>query len=179
MSLCFCFCQLRPRDLILLLVCSLKRMPAWTDRMMYTTYTDSPDTPQQSAITNTLYTSIPSYTSSDHVCLSPLIVSITLTLKRRQQKPIVSVLLLPPSASNTNQTIPLLRLPPTYTPRPDPYANLKKYTGRTLDRIIGYAWWLLIIVGSGPGLLGMFSIGIWSWLRWGGGYVRIEETDGV
>ena len=46
---------------------SLKRHPAWTDRIMYTTYTDTPDTPTKSTITNALYTSIPSYTTSDHV----------------------------------------------------------------------------------------------------------------
>ena len=46
---------------------SLKRHPAWTDRIMYTTYNDSPDTPTKSNITNALYTSIPSYTTSDHV----------------------------------------------------------------------------------------------------------------
>ncbi|KAK7693783.1 hypothetical protein QCA50_003355 [Cerrena zonata] len=138
----------------------LKRMPAWTDRIMYATHTDSPDTPQRSSITNSLYTSIPSYTSSDH-------------------KPIVSVLLLPPPLPNTDQIIPLLRLPPTYSPRPDSYANLKKYTGRTLDRIIGYTWWLFTLISSGPGLLGMLSIGLFSWLRWRGGYVRIEETADV
>lgn len=42
---------------------------------MYTTYTDSPDTPQTSNITNALYTSIPSYTTSDHVRVSYLISS--------------------------------------------------------------------------------------------------------
>ena len=46
---------------------SLKRAPAWTDRIMYTTYSDSPETPTHSAVTNALYTSIPSYTTSDHV----------------------------------------------------------------------------------------------------------------
>ena len=47
---------------------SSKRMPAWTDRVMYATHSDSPDTPQASNITNVLYTAIPSYTTSDHVC---------------------------------------------------------------------------------------------------------------
>ncbi len=48
-------------------------MPAWTDRVMYVTHSDSPDTPQESGIKNILYTAIPSYTTSDHVCShSPL-----------------------------------------------------------------------------------------------------------
>ena len=42
-------------------------MPAWTDRIMYATHADSPDEPQTSSITNVLYTTIPSYTTSDHV----------------------------------------------------------------------------------------------------------------
>lgn len=53
-------------------LCSTKRVPSWTDRIMYSTYTDSFDTPDQSNIDNLLYTSIPSFTSSDHVSLSPL-----------------------------------------------------------------------------------------------------------
>ena len=56
-------------------ICSLKRAPAWTDRIMYTTYSDSPETPEQSSITNALYTSIPSYTTSDHVrYMAPVIL---------------------------------------------------------------------------------------------------------
>jgi hypothetical protein len=46
---------------------SSKRTPSWTDRILYSTYTDSPDKPDESNITNLLYTSIPSYTTSDHV----------------------------------------------------------------------------------------------------------------
>ena len=46
---------------------SMKRTPAWTDRIMYATYSDNPDTPTSSNITNALYTSIPSYVTSDHV----------------------------------------------------------------------------------------------------------------
>jgi len=56
-----------------------KRAPAWTDRIMHTTYSDSPETPQESNITNLLYTTIPSYTTSDHVCLSPRFYESPLT----------------------------------------------------------------------------------------------------
>lgn len=45
---------------------SVKRTPSWTDRVLYATYTDSPE---KSTITNLIYTSIPSYTTSDHVRL--------------------------------------------------------------------------------------------------------------
>lgn len=52
---------------VLIAMYSRKRAPAWTDRIMYTTHTDAPDHPQDTAIENLLYTSIPSYTTSDHV----------------------------------------------------------------------------------------------------------------
>ncbi|KAI0333492.1 DNase I-like protein [Cubamyces sp. BRFM 1775] len=143
-----------------------KRMPAWTDRIMYATHADSPDEPQTSSITNVLYTTIPSYTTSDH-------------------KPIVSLLLLPPPASpsttsspdtpSTNpsssspDTIPLLRLPASFHPTPDPWARAKRHTGRTLDRLVGYCWWLLTMLGAGSALVGLgqlvLGLGAWRWWR--------------
>ncbi|KAG6860954.1 hypothetical protein C0995_005618 [Termitomyces sp. Mi166 len=45
---------------------SSKRIPSWTDRVLYATHTDSPDIHGKSNITNILYTSVPSYTTSDH-----------------------------------------------------------------------------------------------------------------
>ncbi|KAI0664634.1 Endonuclease/exonuclease/phosphatase [Cubamyces menziesii] len=144
-----------------------KRMPAWTDRIMYATHADSPDEPQTSSITNVLYTTIPSYTTSDH-------------------KPIVSLLLLPPPspspppissiASSTtppspspSPSIPLLRLPSDFHPTPDPWARAKRYTGRTLDRLVGYCWWLLTMLGAGSALVGLgqlvLSLGVWRWWR--------------
>ncbi|OCH93391.1 skeletal muscle/kidney enriched inositol 5-phosphatase [Obba rivulosa] len=127
----------------------LKRMPAWTDRIMYTTYSDPPDTTAESNIDNILYTSIPSYTTSDH-------------------KPIVSLLLLPPPQPSTTP-IPLLRLPPHYVPVPDRLATVKKYIGRTLDRLIGYIWWIFTLVGAGSAILGIgnfiVGLGIWSWFK--------------
>ncbi|OBZ69353.1 Inositol polyphosphate 5-phosphatase OCRL-1 [Grifola frondosa] len=129
-----------------------KRAPAWTDRIMYGTHSDTPDTPQVSSITNLLYTTIPSYTTSDH-------------------KPVVSLLRLPPPATSSSPTPPVLLLPPGYTPTPDPYANLKRYTGRTLDRIIGYCWWFLTLIGAGSAVLGigniLVSIGVWRWWNQG------------
>lgn len=126
-----------------------KRLPAWTDRIMYASHTDSLEHPFDSTITNCLYTSIPSYTTSDH-------------------KPVVSVLLLPPPSEpiSPSSTPPTIRLPTRYRPQPDPWANVKKYTGRTLDRIIGYAWWLLHLLLPGPAFIGILGFGIWNWLRW-------------
>ncbi|KAF8212047.1 skeletal muscle/kidney enriched inositol 5-phosphatase [Mycena galopus ATCC 62051] len=152
---------------------SEKRMPSWTDRILYTTYTDSPDAPNESVIKNLLYTSVPGYTTSDH-------------------KPIVSLLLLPspptPSPSSTALTLttpPTLRLRALYTPTPDPYANLKRYTGRVLDRAIGRVWWLLTLLGAGSTLVGIFNfvlgLGAWGW--WsrfgsGSGGIKLPGGDG-
>ncbi|KAI0647307.1 Endonuclease/exonuclease/phosphatase [Trametes meyenii] len=126
-----------------------KRMPAWTDRIMYATHADSPDAPDIHSITNVLYTAIPSYTTSDH-------------------KPVVTLLVLPPPAPSAS-AVPLLRLPKGYTPTPDPWATTKKYTGRTFDRLIGYCWWLLTMLGAGSTLLGIgnliVSLGFWRWWR--------------
>lgn len=46
---------------------SSHRTPSWTDRALYATYSDDPETPEKSNITNLLYTSVPGYTTSDHV----------------------------------------------------------------------------------------------------------------
>ncbi|KAI3600008.1 inositol polyphosphate phosphatase [Moniliophthora roreri] len=130
---------------------STKRTPSWTDRILYTTYTDSPDDLETSSITNCCYTSIPSYTTSDH-------------------KPIVSLLLLPPrqSQNSTPPFPPLLQLPSTYQPKPDPNANVKRYTGRVLDRIVGIIWWFFAIIGAGSAVVGLFNfvVGMSAWTWW-------------
>ncbi|KAF7294736.1 Beta-glucan synthesis-associated protein SKN1 [Mycena indigotica] len=137
---------------------SEKRSPAWTDRILYTTYLDSPATPDDSVITNVLYTSIPGYTTSDH-------------------KPIVAMLLLPESdAGNTSDSPPLLRLPADYVPTPDPHATLKRYIGRVLDRLVGRLWWLLTLLGAGSTVMGLFNfvLGVSAWGWW-----RAKAGDGV
>ncbi|CCM04728.1 uncharacterized protein FIBRA_06916 [Fibroporia radiculosa] len=128
-----------------------KRLPAWTDRIMYTSYADSPDTPRESTISNLLYTIIPSYTTSDH-------------------KPIVSLLQLPPSTFAPNATTPpVLHLPATYKPQPDRLAIPKRYIGRIIGRFIGYCWCLLVLVGAGSLGLGVansiIGLGIWGWWK--------------
>ncbi|KAF9013963.1 inositol polyphosphate phosphatase [Cyathus striatus] len=127
---------------------NLRRTPSWTDRVLYATYSDTPDVPDASNITNLLYTSIPSYTTSDH-------------------KPVVALLSLPPPT--TSASLPTLQLPSDFRPIPDSLANGKRYMGRTLDRIIGLTWWVLTILGAGSGLVGIFNfvigIGAWSWWK--------------
>ena len=89
---------------------------------------------------------------------------------RVSQKPIVALLLLPPGpvAPPWSDSIPLLSLPPGFTPRPDPFTGIKKYTGRVLDRIIGFVWWLLVVVGVGHAAVGVgnFVLGFGAWTWW-------------
>nr|GAT60071.1 inositol polyphosphate phosphatase [Mycena chlorophos] len=144
---------------------SSKRTPAWTDRVLYTTYSDSPDAPDESAITNVLYTSIPGYTTSDH-------------------KPIVSLLLLPESTSTAETAEPpILRLPEDYSPVPDPRANLKRYTGRALDRFIGRIWWFLTLLGAGSTVVGIFNfvlgLGAWGWWHAKAGGGGVGDGGGI
>ncbi|KAI0301999.1 inositol polyphosphate phosphatase [Russula brevipes] len=128
-----------------------QRTPSWTDRILYATYSDSTDA-EDSSITNLLYTSIPSYTTSDH-------------------KPVVALLLLPSPthAPQFENTIPLLSLPHYFTPKRDRLAWIKKYIGRLLDRIIGFAWWALVLIGAGHTAVGIcnfiLGIGAWTWWR--------------
>ncbi|KII88319.1 hypothetical protein PLICRDRAFT_161272 [Plicaturopsis crispa FD-325 SS-3] len=133
---------------------SAARVPSWTDRILYTSHGDSPDTPEDSTIKNLLYTSVPGYTTSDH-------------------KPIVALLLVPPPSASPSPSIPLLRLPASYTPTPDPHAALKRSTGRAADRTVGYLWWLLTLLGAGSAVIGIFnfmlSLGALGWWRSGAG----------
>jgi len=129
---------------------SPRRMPSWTDRVLYTTYTDPPEDTSQSQITNLLYTSIPSYTTSDH-------------------KPIVTLLLMPLRPVFKSDSIPRIQLPGSYRPVPDSNATLKRYFGRSIDRIVGLIWWMLTLLGAGSGLVGVFNfivgLGAWTWFR--------------
>ena len=146
---------------------------------MYATHSDSPDTPQESNIKNILYTAIPSYTTSDHVC-HDWRLSSDRELTSSPQKPIVSLLLLPPPAPTTT-SVPVIHLPEGYHPTPDPLATLKKLIGRTLDRIVGYTWWLLTLLGAGHLAFGvgnvLLSVGLWRWWKNGvrEGYTQLPS----
>ncbi|PFH54227.1 hypothetical protein AMATHDRAFT_72735 [Amanita thiersii Skay4041] len=131
-----------------------KRIPAWTDRVLFATHTDSPDEPERSNIETLLYTSIPSYTSSDH-------------------KPVVCLLLLPSSTPSTHlASPPKIRLPPTFSPTTSPFSDTWRLVGRILDRSLGLLWWLLRALGVGSTAFGIFNVllgtGLYTWWRiWG------------
>lgn len=143
---------------------SFHRTPSWTDRVLYTTYSDDPQTPEISNITNLLYTSVPGYTTSDHVKLFPLCHTLPISdCGSVVQKPVVSLLLLPPPLSGSEPSverdseIPVLKLPPDFKPALVPYASLKCTIGRILDRILGYVLSILTLLGAGSTVIGVGS----------------------
>jgi hypothetical protein len=81
------------------------------------------------------------------------------------QKPIVALLLTPAPLQSASSR--RLRLPPDCTPTRSQYATLQRCIGRTLDRIVGYVWWLVHILGAGNAVLGIFNffLGLSAW-RW-------------
>lgn len=75
------------------------------------------------------------------------------------QKPVVSLLLLPPpSASTVPEEIPVLKLPAGFKPVPIPYASLKSAIGRILDRILGYVLSMLTLLGAGSTMIGIGNV---------------------
>jgi hypothetical protein len=149
---------------------SAKRMPAWTDRVLYTTYTDSDYTPSKSGITPLLYTSIPSYTTSDH-------------------KPIAALLLVPPPsapivepseaiASSTSliphRVLPLLNTAVITRLTPSRFWFITRLTGKFFDLFVGWIWYLLRTVGVGHAGVGIgnFVLGLGAVAWWRGLFGR-------
>lgn len=134
---------------------SEQRLPAWTDRILYASALDQSTT--QSSIDVLLYTSIPSYVTSDH---KPVMALLLL--------PTPSSALLPPSeaeAGPANSTTSLL--PPTSTltiPHPgtryapDPRWQLKRWTGKVLGWLIGWPWCLTTLLGAGNAVAGVVNL---------------------
>lgn len=87
------------------------------------------------------------------------------------QKPIVAVLVVPTSTNSAPSTLrtspPTVQLPSSFTPSPDRLWVLKRYIGRSFDRIIGLLWTVLWLIGLGNAVAGMasFVFGILAW-RW-------------
>ncbi|KAF8581253.1 DNase I-like protein [Ramaria rubella] len=133
---------------------SQKRVPSWTDRILYATHSDSP---HSSKVSSLLYTSIPSYTTSDH---KPVVALLVLPAPS-------SVSHLPANTAVANTSIPLLPHPPQYFP--DPHAILKRYTGKSLGRILGLFWCIFVMLGLGNAALGLgnaiLGIGAMTWWR--------------
>lgn len=75
------------------------------------------------------------------------------------------------SSQNLNHSgLPTLRLPSQYTPKPDPSWRFKRHAGRLLGRVVGALWSLLVLIGLGSSVLGLFNalfLG-YAFRRWSG-----------
>jgi hypothetical protein len=129
---------------------SPKRIPSWTDRILFATASDDPSDLSTSSIIPLVYTPVPSYTTSDH-------------------KPVIALLQLPPPHAGS-ATIPLL--PQPYQFSHDSYWTWKRYTGKVLGWVIGWIWSIFWLTGAGNAivgicgyLLGMIGIAWWNSLN--------------
>lgn len=147
-------------------------MASWTDRILYATANDPPDLPyEQSSITNILYTSIPSYTASDHVCVNYVQGTLQYPYPDDNdfQKPIISLLLVPEAPRSSSIAHRLIAIPSGCQHQVNRFSTFKRWSGRTLDRVIGICWWLLTLLGIGSTTIGVVNlalgIGVWRWWR--------------
>ncbi|KAG8794031.1 hypothetical protein FRC17_008344 [Serendipita sp. 399] len=115
-----------------------KRVPSWTDRILFTTAGDNPSDLSQSGITPLVYTPVPSYVGSDH-------------------KPVMALLQIPSPRiiEDGLATAPLLSSPPQYTN--DPLWVWKRYIGKVLGWIVGWTWAIFWFVGAGNAVVGVFG----------------------
>lgn len=146
-----------PKLVLMMPRLSSKRMPSWTDRILYTTASDTELPPPESNIKNLLYTSILAFTKSDH-------------------KPITAILLVPPSSTTNalNRTRhdipPLIKLPPhSLDLSPDPRLRLiARCVGKLLDWFVGWVWCFLWFIGAGNAGIGVgtFVLGTTGAIAW-------------
>jgi len=131
------------------------RLPAWTDRILYASALDQSTT--QTSIESILYTSIPSYTTSDH---KPVMALLLL--------PSPSPALLPPSEAGPagpGDSATSLLLPPSKRTiphpgtrySPDPLWQLKRWTGKILGWLIGWPWCFITLLGAGNTVAGVIN----------------------
>ncbi|KAG8929863.1 hypothetical protein FRC02_004989 [Tulasnella sp. 418] len=130
---------------------STKRNPAWTDRILYATASDSNIRPLK-------YTSVTSYTTSDH-------------------KPVTALLLVPAARPAEADGVPQLPTPPEML-SPSNLRNVYRYTGKLLGWTVGWMWCLLNFVGLGNVTVGfgnfVLGLGAWAWFK-RSGYIRLES----
>lgn len=153
-----------------------KRIPGWTDRILFASWTDpdhlySPQallqpTPPPAPETTTQiahFSSTPELTISDH-------------------KPVHAVLELPPvdHSISSPQLAPMLpNAPPPHPPRPAAISYemllLYKLVGLFFDRLVGWPWALIVLLGGGNLQAGMgvsaFIAMIWG-IWWSGVWSR-------
>ncbi|ORX36766.1 Endonuclease/exonuclease/phosphatase [Kockovaella imperatae] len=139
---------------------SRKRIPGYTDRILFASHDD---TPSSSSTVIKHFGSTPQTTLSDH-------------------KPVHAVLELPePSHSAASPHLaPILSQPPPPHPHwplatPHEQRIVQKIIGQILDKLIGWPWCILVLLGFGNTRAGMgvgaFAAMIWG-VWWSGSWVR-------
>ncbi|WRT66259.1 uncharacterized protein IL334_003212 [Kwoniella shivajii] len=135
---------------------SKKRIPGWTDRILFASHTDpshlfSP----QAYLTPTIPSGPESTTKIIHFSSTP-----ELTIS--DHKPVHAVILLPPPehSSPAPHLSPVLPpVPSPHSPRPAPTSKevllAWKLMGSLLDRLIGWPWCLLVALGGGNDKTGL------------------------
>ncbi len=90
-----------------------------------------------------------------------------------EQKPIVALLAVPTqifstSASQSDYSIPTLKLPDSFTLPTDPNWYLKRVCGTSVGYVVGYVWTLLWYIGLGNAAIGAvnFLVGAAAWTWW-------------
>ncbi|WWC61739.1 uncharacterized protein I303_104324 [Kwoniella dejecticola CBS 10117] len=125
---------------------SKKRIPGWTDRILFASYSDPPsllanqESENQAGTSRIVhFSSTPELTISDH-------------------KPVHAIVQIPAPSSTSAGSAPHLApslspAQPPHQPRPQPISKeyLWAWTllGTSLDRLIGWPWCLLVLLGGG------------------------------
>lgn len=121
-----------------------KRVPGWTDRILWAS-APSKDSNDYHGVEVEFYRSIMQYTHSDH-------------------KPITTLLRLPaPSAGSGGNATTLLSSLNPYEPLSSTQRLVLSTSGLVMDRLVGYIWSLLLLIGGGSlagGLIEVFVIGV-------------------
>ncbi|PWY98488.1 DNase I-like protein [Testicularia cyperi] len=121
---------------------SKKRVPGWTDRILWASAPGKDDNDRHGAEVE-FYRSIMQYTHSDH-------------------KPVTTLLRLPAPASGKAEVATLSQLNP-YPALPAWNRQALAISGLLLDRLVGYTWSLLLLAGGGSlagGIIEVLVIGI-------------------
>ena len=150
----------RPASVGLSLRQCRKRIPGWTDRILFASHDD---TPSASSSIIRHFNSTPQTTLSDH-------------------KPVHAVIELPsPSHTSASPNIaPTLSQPPPPhpnwpSPTPHEILTVQRLIGSTLDKLIGWPWCVLVLLGYGNARTGMgvgaFAAMVWG-IWWSGAWVR-------
>lgn len=138
-----------------------KRIPGWTDRILFASHTDpaelySPNAPETPSSTTqiTQFNAATELTISDH-------------------KPVYMVVTLPPVRHNAaNPSLAPVLAPPPPPSRPRPAARPREelifwdIVGSVLDRLIGWPWTILVLLGFGNEKAGM-GVSAFLTLIWG------------